>query len=405
MSYDAPLGWRPATLGELVTLQRGFDLPKSARRNGTVPVVSSAGISGSHDAAKVEPPGVVVGRYGTLGRVVVLDEPFWPLNTTLWAKDLHGNDCRYVAAVLETIDYESLQDKTSVPGVNRNHLHALDAVIPPLEEQRRIAWFLGTFDAKARLAAQRATTCFRLADALFCLQFGEDVTGEDRLGDHIAVTKGRSYKSAELVPSETALVTLKSVQRGGGYVSRGLKPYAGEFKDGQRLQPGELVVAHTDLTQEAEVIGRPALVEPAPEYTTLVASLDLAVVRPASDAVTVPFLYHLMLRERFHAHARAHANGTTVLHLAKDGLPSFEFGLPDPAALATFSDAAGALHESARAASAEARTTLELRRALLPKLVSGETRVPDTDEVREAFGAAGEKTNGAVTPTMTTAAA
>jgi hypothetical protein len=52
-----------------VTLQRGFDLPTSARRAGSVPVVSSSGITGSHDEAKVQAPGVVIGRYGTLGEV------------------------------------------------------------------------------------------------------------------------------------------------------------------------------------------------------------------------------------------------------------------------------------------------------------------------------------------------
>ena len=38
--------WRKTTLGEVLTLQRGFDLPKRARTPGPYPVVSSSGVTG-----------------------------------------------------------------------------------------------------------------------------------------------------------------------------------------------------------------------------------------------------------------------------------------------------------------------------------------------------------------------
>jgi len=93
------------------------------------------------------------------------------------------------------------------------------------------------------------------------------------LGGLIETVKGRSYKSEELVESDTALVTLKSFARGGGYRPDGLKSFTGTFKPEQVVTPGELVIACTDVTQAAEVIGRPAIVRGTSGYRRLVASL------------------------------------------------------------------------------------------------------------------------------------
>ena len=61
--------WKDCKLGDVLTLQRGFDLPRRKRQEGGVPVVSSSGITGYHSESKVRAPGVVTGRYGTLGEV------------------------------------------------------------------------------------------------------------------------------------------------------------------------------------------------------------------------------------------------------------------------------------------------------------------------------------------------
>src|SRR5438093_611067 len=94
MSEFLPDGWCDTTLGAFVTLQRGFDLPKSERRAGSVIVVGSGGEVGVHDIAMVQGPGVTVGRAANLGVPHFAENDFWPLNTTLFVRDFHGNDVR-----------------------------------------------------------------------------------------------------------------------------------------------------------------------------------------------------------------------------------------------------------------------------------------------------------------------
>ncbi len=96
--------WSRVRLGEVIELKRGYDLPKRARADGPFPIVSSSGISGNHAEAKVHGPGVVTGRYGTLGQVFYIDGDFWPLNTSLYVRDFKGNNERFVALLLESMD-------------------------------------------------------------------------------------------------------------------------------------------------------------------------------------------------------------------------------------------------------------------------------------------------------------
>ncbi len=146
-----PRNWSRCNLGDAIVLQRGFDLPRQEREPGKIPIVSSSGISGVHSKAKVAAPGVVTGRYGTIGQVFYVEEDFWPLNTTLYVKDFKGNDPHFISYLLQTIDFQSCSDKSSVPGVNRNDLHRIIVDIPGLSAQQAIAHILGTLDDKIDL--------------------------------------------------------------------------------------------------------------------------------------------------------------------------------------------------------------------------------------------------------------
>jgi len=139
--------WRELKLGNLINLQRGFDLPKRYRRPGSVPIVTSSGLGDTHNIATVVGPGVVTGRYGTIGEVYFIENDFWPLNTTLFVKDFKGNYPLFIAYLLKTIDFKSHSGKSGVPGVNRNDLHEIFVKRPSLGEQDKIATALSDVDA------------------------------------------------------------------------------------------------------------------------------------------------------------------------------------------------------------------------------------------------------------------
>ncbi|MBU1244915.1 restriction endonuclease subunit S, partial [Myxococcota bacterium] len=138
--------WRVCKLGEVINLKRGFDLPSSRRTEGPYPIVSSSGITDFHAEFKVKGPGVVTGRYGTLGQVFFIEDDYWPLNTSLYVENFYGNDPRFISYFLSTLQFGTQNAAGAVPGVNRNHLHAMEVTVPPLPIQRRIAGILSAYD-------------------------------------------------------------------------------------------------------------------------------------------------------------------------------------------------------------------------------------------------------------------
>ena len=140
------MDWKSLRFRDFVTLQRGFDLPKSQMDDGDVPVLGSQCVIGFHNEAKVKPPGVVTGRSGTLGLVQYTDQPYWPHNTALWVRDFKGNDPRFVYYKLQTLHLERFNGGVSVPTLNRNVLDTLPLEVPVLSAQKRIASVLSAYD-------------------------------------------------------------------------------------------------------------------------------------------------------------------------------------------------------------------------------------------------------------------
>jgi len=126
-----PQGWEVGRLDDVLTLQRGFDLPTPDRTHGKYPVMAASGPNGYHDKFMVRGPGVTTGRSGVLGRVFFIHGDFWPLNTSLWVKEFKRVSPAYAFHLLRGLDFEMFNAGSAVPTLNRNHVHNLPVVMPP----------------------------------------------------------------------------------------------------------------------------------------------------------------------------------------------------------------------------------------------------------------------------------
>jgi type I restriction enzyme S subunit len=132
-------GWKAKPLGDVCTLQRGFDLPTQNRRPGAHPLISSSGIVDTHDESRVQGPGVITGRSGSIGNVFYVERDFWPLNTALYVRDFHDNFPRFVYYLLIAFDLKRFSGGAGVPTLNRNDVHNVTVLVPEsVEEQQRI---------------------------------------------------------------------------------------------------------------------------------------------------------------------------------------------------------------------------------------------------------------------------
>jgi type I restriction enzyme, S subunit len=160
--------WQKKTIGDLVTLQRGIDLPDAERKPGSVPIIGSFGITGRHNEAVCKGPGVTVGRSGaSAGVVCYIQKDFWPLNTCLYVRDFKGNHPRFAYYFLKTFDLASLNSGSAQPSLNRNFVHPVPAAFPEPPEQAAIASVLGTLDDKIELNRRINETLEAMARAIF----------------------------------------------------------------------------------------------------------------------------------------------------------------------------------------------------------------------------------------------
>lgn len=129
---EIPEGWEVGSLDSVLLLQRGFDLPATQRRSGHYPVLAASGPSGTHDEFMVRGPGVTTGRSGVLGKVFYVAEDFWPLNTSLWVKEFRRSTPAYAFYLLQGLDFAPFNAGSAVPTLNRNHIHTLTTLLPPM---------------------------------------------------------------------------------------------------------------------------------------------------------------------------------------------------------------------------------------------------------------------------------
>ena len=265
---DKDNGWIETDVASFAPFVYGKSLPEDRRSlHGQVPVYGSNGVIGFHDTPLVSNPTVVIGRKGTVGAVHFCKSGCWPIDTTFYFTDTDLESTRYAYYVLKSLGLNKMNSDSAVPGLNRDNAHARIIRIPTsTTEQRRIAHVLGTLDDKIENNRKTAKTLEAMAQAIFKSWFVDfdpvraKMAGESResickrlkitpeildlfpdrlvdselgeipegwevrsLGELVNIIKGRSYKSEELSESETALVTLKSFARGGGYRVDGLK--------------------------------------------------------------------------------------------------------------------------------------------------------------------------------------
>jgi type I restriction enzyme S subunit len=159
--------WETLPLGNVLSFQRGFDITKAEQRDGPYWVISSSGPKSTNEQFKVEGPGVIIGRKGSLGTVFYSGANYWPHDTTLWVKDFHGNNPKFAYYFLQTMGLERLDAGSSNPSLNRNHIHTISVLWPSPPIQRRIAGILSAYDDLIENSQRRIKILEEMARRLY----------------------------------------------------------------------------------------------------------------------------------------------------------------------------------------------------------------------------------------------
>jgi type I restriction enzyme S subunit len=405
--------WQEMTLGDVLKLQRGHDLPSQKRTPGDIPIISSSGITDYHSESAALGPGVITGRYGTIGQVFYTESDYWPLNTTLYVKDFKGNDPKFVFYLLKTVDFHQFNDKSSVPGVNRNHVHMAQVKVPKPPTQRQIAAILSAFDDKIELNRQMNRTLEQIARALFRSWFVDfDPVRAKMRGK---VPQGIDTATASLFPDELAEMSGRAVPKGwrvgtvgdtftlyGGSTPSTTNPEFwenGEYywttpKDMSGLDVPFLTKTERKITRAGVEkitsgvlpIGTVLLSSRAPVGYLAIADIPISInqgyIGLDSTGVLGKYFIFNFLQSQVEE-IKGIASGTTFMELSKKVFRYFKLVIPPKNLTDAFETQVDNLYSQIRINIYESTHLAQLRDSLLPRLLSGEVDVSEweTEEV------------------------
>lgn len=367
------MSWTQKTLGEIVNLKRGFDLPSSSRVDGPYPVFSSSGQTGTHSEAAVKGPCVVTGRYGTIGQVFFSDAACWPLNTSLYSTDFKGNDPKFVYYLLKTLPWRDYLTASAVPGINRNHVHLCPVCVPDHETQTAISGVLGLLDNKIELNTKLNGYLEELLLAQFTALSPNENWTEGRADSYYEIGIGKTPPRKEpewfsdVKADNHVWLSIKDMGEAGTYSldsSEYLTDAAVNAKKVRRVPAGSVLLSFKLTVGRVKIAGC--------NMTTNEAIACFTSDDKRKLAYAYPYL-------RSFDYGKLGSTSSIATAVNSKTVKAMPFTMPGDLELSEFYLSTKPIYEQLLATAKESRFLAQLRDVLLPKLMSGEIDVSKVD--------------------------
>jgi type I restriction enzyme S subunit len=402
--------WNEITFGDFIALQRGHDLPDQDRRPGAVPILGSFGVTGFHDTVKAKGPGVTIGRSGaSFGVAAYTSKDYWPLNTALYVTNFKGNNPRFVFYFLKNFDFSAYNSGSAQPSLNRNNLYGISVRVPSPSIQKNIADFLTDIDDRITLLRETNTTLEAITQALFKSWFVDfDPVRAKQQGRE---PEGMDAETAELFPdsfeeSELGLVPMgwrvaaladafeinptRTLKKGSiaTYLDMAKLATSGhcvetpiqrEMSSGAKFRNGDTLLARITPCLEN---GKSAYVDFLADDQIGWGSTEFLVLRPKAPLPEY-FGYLLCRHSAFREYAIQSMSGTSGRQrIQNDVLGRFLLALPNDGVASAFTEVVESIQKSIAGNHETAQTLATLRDTLLPRLISGQLRLPEIEVVK-----------------------
>jgi len=363
-----PKAWTRSTLSDFIELQRGFDLPHRLRKPGPFKVLSSGEAHGWHNEAKVAAPGFVVGRATNIGRPTWSDDDFWPLNTTLFAKDFKGNDPKFAYYWFLGNDLSAYNSGSVQAMLNRNYIANVPISIPPLAEQHSIAATLGALDDKIESNRRTMAKIDELFHAIWRRMYNEiPLETQIPLSDIVTTQYGLTASaSSEVCGDKFLRVTDINKTNWIDWSSVPSVPIDDSSRTKYALMKGDLLVARmADPGKSAIYDGGPPSV-----FASYLVRLK------ANSLEEALFIYGFLKSADYADYSAGAMTGSVQKNMNAKVIVGAPIKWPASSITSRFAEQARPLREKICQIAEENAGIAAIRDAVLPGLLSGRIRVP-----------------------------
>lgn len=189
------------------------------------------------------------------------------------------------------------------------------------------------------------------------------------LKGNVKFERGISYTSKEIENNDgIPMINLASISIDRKYRSK-LKFYSGNSIN-KKVSYGDMLIACTDLTRNAHIIGSPIIVPK--EYEEYTFSMDLTKMEITTDRLKQNYLYMSLITDYYHNFIKWYASGTNVLHLDLKGIEYYPMLFPNIDIQKKFAYKIKIIEEKKAIIINENHQLASLRNWLLPMLMNGQ---------------------------------
>lgn len=404
--------WIQTSWGEIATLEYGKALRDYQNAVGAYPVYGTNGPIGFHHSALCQTPGVVIGRKGAYRGVHYSPRPFFVIDTAFYLKPKALIDMKWAYYALRTCDINGMDSGSAIPSTSRGEFYKLPAYVPPLPEQEQIAEFLAGFDDRITLLRETNATLEAIAQTLFKSWFVDFDPVRAKMEGR--TPEGMDEATAALFPDGFETSELGEVPRGwlfqtfrdtiqiiGGGTPKTSNPdfWGGDipwFSVVDAPGPSDVFVIDTEKhITEAGLHGSSTKLLPG--GTTIISARGtvgkLALTGRAmamnqscyglrSKAGDTYFTYFSATRLVQQLQQRAH--GSVFDTITQETFSGVHVAYPQAPVIQAFDAAVDGLMARIRENLFQAQTLSTLRDTLLPRLISGQLRLPEAQATTEA---------------------
>lgn len=267
---------------------------------------------------------------------------------------------------------------TTVSNLRIPHLEQLKIPYVPLKKQRLVASVLKSIEEKIILNEQINNNLEQQIEMVLLKTINDTDTQPVKLGDYLYI-KGRigwkGLKKSEYLPiSNYRIINGESLTLSGidwnkaGYIS------AERYEESPEIM---LSIGDILLSKDG-TIGKIGYVDKL-DAPTSVASGIFVIRNTRQSEISTQFIYYLLKSKLFKAFIASRTEGSVIPHLYQKDFMEFEFQLPSPDDMKIFDDTTADMFSLVFSNLNENERLIHLRDSLLPKLMSGELDVSDTD--------------------------
>ena len=398
------MSWVTTSWSDVCTLHYGKALKNYKHFDSSYPVYGSGGIVGSTDTPIAPAKRPIVARKGTL-TVYWSEDASHIIDTAYWLEPKETLDPHWAYFAVKNLDISTLASGTGVPSLSRDDFYREEVALPPLADQKAIAHILGALDDKIELNQKMNQTLEEIAKAIFKSWFVDfdpvrakaegrptglppeisDLFPDELVDSEIGeIPKGWNFGAL----SDVADITMGQSPPGDTYNDNGvgLPFYQGSTDFGFRFpslrkycsEPKRLADADDVLISVRAPVGD---LNRAKDDCCI--GRGLASLRAKNSLQTWVFYRCKFLSQQLETF---NSEGTVFGSInGKDlkGLPTI---LPPEVLCKAFDEIGKPMDDAVRNRTLEIEVLTELRDTLLPKLISGELRIPDAEKFLEEAG-------------------